>query len=933
MFSIGPLGFVQPVFLLLLILLPILWWLLHAVPPAPVVRKFPAVGLLIGLKDEESQTDRTPWWLLLLRLLALALAIVAFAGPLLNPAQSNDTQASNLLIISDDSWPMAPTWAQKQERLNQVVQDASQRGDLVAYVSLTDIPQTPIQFETAESILGKMPSMKPLPWAPDDAAARDRLEAFAQTFTDPVRIVWMSDGLAREGRDALLSVTAEMGDLRVFDGSGNTYALAPARFEAGIIYAPVMRKQGSLNEEVIVKIVGPDPSGIDRILAQSTIVFEDGEDLAEATFELPPQLRNRITQFQIDSHRSAGAVSLVDDALRRREVALFSAESEGEALALLNPLHYLHQALVPTADLLDGAITETVLARPDVIILADVAQLSDGDGTALEQWVTEGGLLVRFAGPRLAASDLSRQNEDPLMPVRLRQGGRSIGGAMSWGSPRTLREFPVESPFFGLQIPEDVVVRSQVVAEPDPSLASRVLASLEDGTPLVTRKELGEGQVVLFHVTASAQWSTLPLSGLFVQMMERLAISTRADGPRNDELIGTYWTPLQVLDGFGQLSPSPSSLSGIRGEAIVEDAISAILPPGLYINDERQIARNVFQEIDVLHPQTWPTNVKVVRGSVPQEQSLKGTLLGLSLVALLLDAVASLWVSGRFRRGSRATLAVLGLTAIVSFGLPIDVAAQDQSKPVSDKALAATSEVVMAYVITGDAQVDEVSRAGLWGLGKTLHLRTSIEPADPIAVDLEVDELSFYPMIYWPITATQPLPTPAAYERLNRYLQKGGLILFDTRDADEQRFKKVTENTRRLRTLARQLSVPPLEEIPLDHILNRSFYLLQQAPGRYVGPPVWVEAAPADAVQAEGMPFRNLNDGVTPVVIGANDWASAWAMAPNGNRLYTVGRGRGGERQREMAFRFGVNLMMHVLTGNYKSDQVHVPELLKRLGQ
>ena len=81
------------------------------------------------------------------------------------------------------------------------------------------------------------------------------------------------------------------------------------------------------------------------------------------------------------------------------------------------------------------------------------------------------------------------------------------------------------------------------------------------------------------------------------------------------------------------------------------------------------------------------------------------------------------------------------------------------------------------------------------------------------------------------------------------------------------------------------------------------------------------------------MPFRTLNDGVTPVVIGGNDWAAAWAMDDYGTYLFPVGRGMAGERQREMSMRFGVNLIMYVLTGNYKSDQVHVPALLDRLGQ
>ena len=159
------------------------------------------------------------------------------------------------------------------------------------------------------------------------------------------------------------------------------------------------------------------------------------------------------------------------------------------------------------------------------------------------------------------------------------------------------------------------------------------------------------------------------------------------------------------------------------------------------------------------------------------------------------------------------------------------------------------------------------------------------------------------------------------------------MILFDTRDADTAQFGSGSENGRKLQQLARPLDIPPLEPIPADHVLTRTFYLLQDFPGRFASQDVWVEAAPADAAQAEGMPFRNLNDNVTPVVIGGNDWASAWAIDASGQRLFPVGRGYAGERQREIAYRFGVNLIMHVLTGNYKSDQVHVPALLDRLGQ
>jgi hypothetical protein len=241
--------------------------------------------------------------------------------------------------------------------------------------------------------------------------------------------------------------------------------------------------------------------------------------------------------------------------------------------------------------------------------------------------------------------------------------------------------------------------------------------------------------------------------------------------------------------------------------------------------------------------------------------------------------------------------------------------------------------VVLAHVVTGDAQLDNVAHAGLRGLSQILFERTSVEPAEPIAVNLETDELAFFPFLYWPVSADQPIPSDAAYAKLNTYLRSGGMIVFDTRDADTARFGGGSPAGRRLQQIARPLDIPPLEPIPEDHVLTRTFYLLQDFPGRHVSQDVWVEAAPPDAERVEGMPFRNLNDNVTPIVIGGNDWASAWAVDQSGRVMYPVGRGFAGERQREIAYRFGVNLVMHVLTGNYKSDQVHVPALLDRLGQ
>jgi hypothetical protein len=918
---LGGIGFASPWLLAALLALPILWLILRAVPPAPIRRRFPGVALLLGLQDGESVSDRTPWWLLLLRMIAVAALIIGFAGPVLNPEAEQAEGDGPLLILVDGTWAGATRWAQQEQAIDAQLARAARNDRTVGMMTLTR-PEPPV-FQSADAWRSRLAGLSPAPWQPSPADIAKSIEIM--NSLGGFDTLWFSDTLTYEGQETVLQAAQTQGSVEVYQAAANVMAIAPATYADNTISLTASRAIGGQTRDIVIQAEGRDPAGNARILATANATFDDGTTQAQAELSLPSELRARITSFGIAGQRSAGAITLVDDALRRREVALVDGDSDQEELQLLSPLHYIEQALVPTADLIDGAIVDVLPANPDVIVLADIATLTGAEAEPLLEWIEAGGMLVRFAGPRIAASDVSRTDEDPLMPVRLRVGGRSVGGAMSWGEPKTLSPFRDTSPFFGLDIPDDVVVSAQVMAQPDPTLADRVIASLNDGTPLVTRKAVGQGQIVLFHVTATAEWSTLPLSGLFVEMLERLAVSSTTASPSADDLEGTTWTPLRVMDGYGALSDA-GNLPGVDGPALVTDPAGPALQPGIYGNGDRRLARNVFTAESSLTPATWPASVPVFGLTVAPEQPIAGWLLSLALIVLVADVIASLALSGRLIRGG-ATAALL----IVLPFVPITPGFAQSSD--GDFALASTSEVSLAHVITGDTRVDEIAAAGLTGLSDTLFFRTSVEPAPPTSVNLETDELAFFPILYWPITPSQPRPSSEAYAKLNAYLRSGGLILFDTRDADIARFGASSPNGRRLQELAAPLDIPPLEPLPNDHVLTRTFYLLQEFPGRYNGRDIWVEAAPPDAEQIEGMPFRNLNDGVTPVVIGGNDWAAAWAVRRDGSALLPIGRGYAGERQRELASRFGINLIMHVLTGNYKSDQVHVPALLDRLGQ
>ncbi|WP_136636328.1 DUF4159 domain-containing protein [Pseudooceanicola onchidii] len=925
---LGPIGFAAPWLLIALAALPILWIILRAVPPAPIRRRFPGVALLLGLKDEESVSDRTPWWLLLLRMLAVAAVIIGLAGPILNPQDEAETGSGPLLIVMDGSWAAARDWDRSATLVEGLLAEAGRQGRTAAILRLTT-PEA-VTFAAADTLRARLPGYQPQPWSP----APQQIDAAGGLLPDTdFDTYWLSDGLAHEGRTALLQELESRGTVTIYESPRPALGLKPVTIEDGALQVTAIRPMALGPQEITVQAMGRDPSGTLRTLANLPMTFADAETEATAGLSLPAELRARVTHLSIAGARTAGATTLSDDSFRRREVALIGARQEGETLDLLSPMHYLRKALAPTVDLIEGPLMDMIPANPDVIVLADVATLSESEEEALYEWIDQGGMLLRFAGPRLAASDVSREVEDPFLPVRLRAGGRNVGGAMSWGEPKTLAPFDATSPFSGLEIPGDVTISSQVMAQPDPSLADRVIARLTDGTPLVTRKTTGQGQVVLFHVTANAEWSTLPLSGLFVQMLERLSVSSSTSRPQAEDLAGTTWQPVQLLTATGRIEPA-GTLPGVPGERLIDAALGADLRPGLYQGPDRTLARNVLSADDTLRPTQWPARLRVEGLTRAQEQPLGGWLLALSLILLTADILATLALSGRLtgRGAGGATAAVLLALTLVS---PAPVRAQQATDDPQEiaRAIAATSEVVLAHVVTGNPQVDDLSQAGLRGLTQVLTFRTSVEPAAPVAVNLETDELAFYPFLYWPITPDQPIPSAEAYEKLNRYLRTGGMIMFDTRDADVAGFGASSPNGRKLQALAEPLDIPALEPVPEDHVLTRTFYLLRDFPGRHAGRDVWVESAPADAELIEGMPFRNLNDGVTPVVIGGNDWAAAWAVDQTGNPMLPVGRGYAGERQREIALRFGVNLIMHVLTGNYKSDQVHVPALLDRLGQ
>jgi hypothetical protein len=549
----------------------------------------------------------------------------------------------------------------------------------------------------------------------------------------------------------------------------------------------------------------------------------------------------------------------------------------------------------------------------------------------LARFVEDGGILVRFAGTHLAGAP------GDLVPVRLRRGGRVLGGAMSWDTPKKLAPFDRESPFFGLAVPDEVTVSRQVLAEPDPGLSAKTWARLSDGTPLVTAARQGTGLIVLFHVTADTTWSNLPISGLFVDMLRKIVAlsgetSKDADaqaGAGTKALEAATFAPSRSLDGFGVLGPPPPNATPIPAgfEGIAEPEH----PPGFYGPPDGLIAVNTLGPKETLAAADY-SGFGFIDEPLAENSpvDLKPWLLAAAFLLFAADTLASLWLSGSLRGRAGGAVACLALVAVGSSMLvPARAAAESAVASVSPRDLGAALTTRLAYVVSGDAKVDEVSRQGLMSLSRVLARRTSLAPGDPAAIDPARDELSFYPLLYWPIAASKPQPPHAAIAKAALFMKQGGTIIFDTHDALASRpGGPPTPEAKWLRALLDGVDVPELEPVPADHVVTKTFYLIDGFVGRYTTGASWIEALPPAPADGGPRPAR-AGDSVSPIIITANDLAAGWASDPDGESLYSLVPG--GERQHELALRGGVNLVMYTLTGNYKSDQVHVRDLLERL--
>ena len=959
-----PLIFTVPAILGALVLLPALYFLLRVTPPRPREMPFPPLRLILDQKPRDETPARTPPWLLLLRLTIAALIILAMAGPIWNPRSAPLNGNGPLALLIDDGFAAAPDWDTRVAASADRLAEAGRSGRPVALAGLSDGSRA-LEPITAAQAQDRLRAMKPLPVLPDRAEALPSVAGFAAAHPD-LDLVWIADGLENGGARAFAEGLVKLGLAHpptVLMPGTTPLALAGADNKPEALSVTVLRADGRAASGGTLRAF--DAKGLP--LGDAAFAFGGSPETGtrtQAVFALPVELRNDIARVAVTGEASAGAVTLLDGRWKRRRIDVVSGVSADIEQPLLSPSYFIAKALGPFADVraIPAGLPDPILAalddHPSVLVLADLGQVTGPAHDDLVHFVERGGVLLRFAGSRLAAAPTAGAMADDLEPVNLRRGGRTFGGALSWDKPKALAPFDRTSPFFGLADSRDVNVSRQVLAEPDAGLPGKTWAQLDDGTPLVTADKRGKGTIVLFHVTADTTWSNLPLSGLFVDMLRRivaLSATPASSTPDGSKTAGSSAAaepagstaalpPTRILDGFGDLGAPPPAAKPVvvdfAGPASVDH------PPGFYGAADAVLAVNALAPDATLAPADL-SDLGLARQPLKASEplDLRAALLCLAVLGLVADALGTLLLGGEFQplRGRRAAtaaalMAAMLLTPALPGGVGSHARAAEANSPaaaalaadrVSKRDMDAALRTRLAYVLTGDAAVDDASREGLKSLSRALANRTSLDPGEPMAIDPASDEMAFYPLLYWPVVATVPQPSSAVVGRVSAFMKNGGTVLFDTRDALTARPDSApTGEALWLSRFLAGVDVPELETVPRDHVITKTFYLLDSFVGRYTTGQTWVEALPPAPPDGVARPARS-GDSVSPIVITGNDLAAGWASDSDGDPLYPLVPG--GTRQRELAIRGGINLVIYTLTGNYKADQVHVRDLLERL--
>jgi len=923
-------SFYHPLYLISLLLLPLIYFLIKLTPPQPHVILFPPISILKKLVPAEKTPKNSPLLLLIVRLFLVGAIITALAGPYYQISDKVIINNQPLLIVVDDSWSSAQDWDQRKNFIQNLIHEAELQSVPTYIYAASD--NNISQFIDYATTRNRIKILNPKPYVPNYSEAINIIREFTKSHEN-CHIVWLAPALAHpdagEFITSLESDKKKTPNISIYANHNDIKILRNPINQKEAIHIDIENYNQSLNSPI--EIIASDFYGNTLFQQHFDQKFQTKDKIL---IKAPLELRNKVSHLRINNQHTAGSVALLDDRSRRARIGIFAQSKDNSTQPLLSAYYFLSKALNPFADIVipnSGSITpidDLLSQNITTLILSDVGLLTEPDEHAVAKFLTDGGSLIRFSGPNLAAK------ADDLLPVKLRPASRNLGGAISWEKPKKIAQFEHSSPFYEFSIPDDILISRQLLAEPTNDLNDKTWVRLEDGTPLVTADRRGKGLLVFFHISAETSWSNLPISGLFIDMLNKLSLYSFISDEikKNDvtEINNSSQLSLRavkLLDGFGNFLPGPiDSVPSISlNNSGFTDSNNL---PGFYVDGSitravQPISKNeILSKLDdIIKNKTINTLDDISR------YDLSSVFLLLSVLLFLIDTLLSTPKSNLSINIFKFPKLILFITILLA---PNDeaYATSSPSDQLPSKEMISILTSRLAYVLNGDNNIDATAYDGLKHLTNELRARTSYEPGDPIGLDLNKDDLSLYPLIYWPIYASMPQPNEKVIQKLATFMRFGGTVIFDTRNGDA--YSNVIGESQEslwLRLLLQQLDVPVVEQVPRDHVITKTYYLINKIQGSSEPCDSWVEKTFMDVADEQPNNVIQSTDNVSSLIITSCNLASAWSRFSRENNFSS----NKDTHNLELAMRSGINIVMYTLTGNYKSDQVHKRRIIERL--
>ena len=873
-----------PLALLALVSLPIIFIISKIIPPNPKPQTLPAFDFLRGLNAQKSVVNDAPIWLKLLRALGILLLVLGLASPYFSSQKTSNIQTQNYLIIVEDGFSNANDFNNAKQKLSNFIKSQAAKTGASSQFTLIKTSLGLAQDFSVKSdisLLTELDNITPISVFNDYKGVNQAL----MRFSGKANVICLCDNSYHEGQEEFINRLKSI-------ANGQITLIPPARDL--LIIKDIKEDDNGYN--ISLSGVGGTPKAILDFYDRDGKIITTQNVGANSIIQVPSFMRREIYFARIRGQENAGATRIINIFNSR---PLIGFEKHSFDSPLLADETYIETAANIKGEVFSDNLDKIISKNPSAIVFADRGKFTDNEFEELQKYVRGGGMIIRFSGPLLLNS-----SENRLLPQNIRPEAKILSGNFTWND-KGVGTFDTNSPFYGLELGDDVQINRLAVFEMGGE-QPEIWAQMKDKSPLVSAKKLGNGYVVLVHTGLMGGWSNLGLTKHLYEILERVLLRAQNIGLPATSLPPTQaMQPIATIDGDGKINQNPMGQKSILPDEWQNIKADINHPPGIYSGGGSTLILNMIGDDFILKPYRFDNSFAPIIEKDAKQALIKPLLLLGGILLLLVEMLLSFLI-GRNRSIGK-------IVAIIIFAFCAPFAPHDANAQATK-----TDDMVMGYINTPDAATNQKAKAGLEGLRAALTSRTNVEPAGVKAIDPEKDDLALYPVLYW-LLPDKPQPlSPIAKQKLNIFMENGGMLFIDTRGGG--RDTKTAQNITQIALGG--LKIPPLEKVPAEHVLNKTFYLLRFYPARFGNANIWVESRTATDLTA--------NDGVSPIIITDGDFAYVWASGANPSPIAVI---NGPELQKEIAFRVGINIYLYALTGQYKNDQVHLPLLLERLGR